>query len=326
MSVRFATIGTSKITEKFLEAAAGCQDFSLEAVYSRSREKARQFAVFHHAGKYYDSLEALAADKRIDAVYLATPNHMHAEQAIYLMEHGKHVLCEKALASNYREAREMFRCAEKKDVLLLEAMRSLHDPGYELIRKNLKKLGTIRRARFSFCQYSSRYDSFRAGERQNIFDPSCSAGALMDIGIYCVEALIGLFGKPEKISASAVRLRGGIDGAGTILAAYPEMVAEIIYSKITADVLPSVIEGEKGSLYICAAAEPAELTIRYTDGSREDIFSRSRGNNMGYEIDAFLHALKNGDRLEMYRKISEDALKLTDEARRQTEIHFPADR
>ena len=326
MKVRFATVGTSKITEKFLEAASSCSDFILEAVCSRSLERAMKFSERCRAKKYYDSLDALALDRDIDAVYIASPNHMHARQAVFLMEHGKHVLCEKALASNLREVQRMFQCAEENGVLLMEAMRSVHAPGYEEIRKTLGKLGKIRRARFSFCQYSSRYDAFREGKRQNIFDLSCSAGALMDIGIYCIEALIGLFGEPDSVSAAAVKLRGGIDGAGTILASYPEMVAELIYSKITADDLPCVIEGEKGSMYIGAAADPGDLCIHYTDGRKERISSaESSGNNMKYELEDFLKAINAGDRMERFRKISEASLKLADEARRQTGIRFPAD-
>ena len=104
------------------------------------------------------------------------------------------------------------------------------------------------------------------------------------------------------------------------------MVAELIYSKITADDLPCVIEGEKGSMYIGAAADPGDLCIHYTDGRKERISSaESSGNNMKYELEDFLKAINAGDRMERFRKISEASLKLADEARRQTGIRFPAD-
>ena len=323
--MRFATIGTSQITDRFLTAAKTCGDFRLEAVYSRSAGRAEKFAERHQAARWHDSLEKLAEDPGIDAVYVASPNFLHARQAILLMEHGKHVLCEKALASNQREAEEMFRCAEENGVLLLEAMRSIHDPGYETVRSQLHKIGTVRQARFSFCKYSSKYDGFKAGKQQNIFDPACSAGALMDIGIYCVEVMVGLFGEPESLSTAAVRLRGGIDGAGVLLASYPEMIVEAAYSKIAAEHLPSVIQGEAGSLYMDSIASPGRIWIRYLDGEEEVLFSRPGENNMAYETETFIRAAEKGEKLREYRRISEISLKITDEARKQAGIRFPAD-
>lgn len=244
--VRFAVIGTSRITEKFLRSAENCPDFSLEAVYSRTLERGRAFAQKYGARRVYDSLAGLAEDPQVDAVYIASPNASHYSQAMQMMEAGKHVLCEKALASNLPQAGDMFACAREHGVVLMEAMRSIHDPGFQKIRENLPKLGKIRRADFRFCQYSSRYDDFRAGKPQNIFDVNCSAGALMDIGVYCVHPLLGLFGTPDRILAAPVMLRGGIDGAGTILAEYEDKIAELVYSKITSTGLPSEIQGGKG--------------------------------------------------------------------------------
>ena len=139
-----------------------------------------------------------------------------------------------------QEGQRMFRRAEENGFLLMEAMRSIHDSGYEIIRKNVGKLGTI-------------------------------------------------------------------------LASCPEMVAELICSKITADDLPCVIEGEKESMHIGVAAEPGDLYIRYIDGRKERISSaESSRNNMKYELEDFLRAINTGDRMERFRKISESSLKLAD--------------
>jgi predicted dehydrogenase len=323
--IRFAIIGTGMITERFLKAAKNCTAFQLTAVYSRDLQKAEHFALEHGAEYGCSSLTDLARDKSIDAVYIASPNYMHFSQVLTMLQAGKHVLCEKALCSNSREASLLFHTARENHVVLLEAMRLLYDPGYELIRENIWKLGKLRRMQLNFCQYSSKYDAFKKGERQNIFDPACSAGALMDIGVYCVHFLIGLFGEPVSVKASSVMLQGEIDGAGTILAQYESMQAVLCYSKITASEANSEIQGEDGTMVFYPVAEPRICEIRYRDGHREVLEISGEENNMIYEIKRFLQGVSSGTDLNAYQEISRKAIKLMDEIRLQCEIHFPAD-
>ena len=154
--IKFATIGTSKITKTFLSAASNVPGFKLEATYSRNIKNAIEFGTPYNVTKFYDSLKALAEDRTIDAVYIASPNAFHCSQAIQMMKAGKHVLCEKSLASNKKEAEEMFRTAAENNVILLEAMRPVFDPGMDAVKASLNKLGVIRRATLNYCQYSSR--------------------------------------------------------------------------------------------------------------------------------------------------------------------------
>ena len=324
--VRFATIGTSKITTWLLEAATFCKDFHLEAIYSRSKEKGEAFAAKYNVSKVYTSLEELVEDPNIDAVYVASPNSIHTEQAIYLLNAGKHVLCEKSMAANQYQVQKMFEAAEKNNVLLMEAMRPVHDPGYEVIKKALPKLGQIRRAHFQYSQYSSRYDTFLLGEHHNIFDVNFAAGALTDIGVYCVHPLIGLFGTPNKIQASSILLRGGIDGIGTILAEYDDMIAELLYSKITASEIPSEIQGEKGTMKITSISIPHNISIVYNDGTEETLeVSYAPTINMLYELEDFIHAIEGTKNIDEYKHISLEAIKLMDEVRKQCGVVFPTD-
>lgn len=323
--IRFATIGTSKITQNFLAAAAKCEEFQLIACYSRSMEKAREFGGRYHALKYYDNLEEMAQDEEIDGVYIASPNSLHHHQALTLLRAGKHVLCEKALASNAREAEEMFQTAQQHQVVLLEAMRPAFDPGMELIAENLPKIGKIRRVNFRYCQYSSRYESYKKGENHNIFDRRFSAGALMDIGIYCMYPLVQLFGRPDGIHAESVFLRDGIDGAGSILAKYDTMLAEVAYSKITNSAIPSEIQGEDGCMVITEIPNPRKIRITYNDGRTEEILPEACDNNMIYELEHFVRMVRGEESAVPYQKISLQTMKLMDEARAQCKIVFPAD-
>ena len=106
--IRFGMIGTGKIAEKFWQANRYGKDFELTAVYSRTLERARQFGFQKGQLQYFDDLEAFANSDCIDAVYVASPNCCHYEQVMTLLKAGKHVLCEKPMASNLEQAQEMF--------------------------------------------------------------------------------------------------------------------------------------------------------------------------------------------------------------------------
>ena len=326
MKINFGVIGTNVITERFLEAGKDAEGFCLRGVYSRSREKAVDFARKHGADLAFDSLEDMASCKEIDAVYVASPNSLHASQSIQMLKGGKHVLCEKPIASNQREFEEMKKVALEKRRILLEAMRSVYSPGFQAIRENLHKLGKIRRVSFQYCQYSRRYDNFKKGIIENAFNPALSNGALMDIGVYCVHPLVSLFGKPEKVISSSLKLSNGIDGAGTILTEYPDFQGELLYSKITDSRVPSQIQGEEGSLVIREIPDPQEVVLYYRDGRTETLEIPRTENNMVYEIREFLRLIMEKRYSHEYLENSQMEIELMDEVRRQQKIFFPADR
>lgn len=321
----FAVIGTNRITDHFLEAGSRVPEFCLKAVYSRSLERAEAYAKRHGAELYFDSLEELAECPEVDAVYVASPNSLHAPQSIRMMEAGKHVLCEKTIASNLREFMRMRKTAQEHQVILLEAMRPVFSPGFASIRDGLEKLGTIRRVSFQYCQYSRRYDNFRKGIIENAFRPELSNGALTDIGVYCVHPLAALFGMPDRIQSTGVKLSNGVDGTGTILLEYPGMVGELIYSKITDSKVPSQIQGEEGTMLIDRIADPQSVIITYRDGREERADIPRTDNNMIYEIETFIKLAENGERDNLYLDGSQIELEIMDEVRRQQNIVFPAD-
>lgn len=323
--IRFATIGTNFITEWFLEAVGHCEGMAYAAAYSRNEETARAFAAKHGAGRWCTDLGELAAAEDVDAVYIASPNSLHCEQAILMMRHGKHVLCEKAIASNAGELEQMLAEARKHQVVLLEAMRPAFDPGLAAIRDLLPKLGKIRRVSFQYGKYSSRYDKFQAGIVENAFNPAFSNGALMDIGVYCVHPLVQLFGLPDQIHGEALMLPGGIDGAGTILAHYPQMLADLTYSKICDNRLPSQIQGEQGTMLIRDIPDPTDLTIHYRDGQVEEFHIEKEGINMIYEVREWCRLIEGRLSGEAHNRYSVMAMEIMDEARRQMGLVFPAD-
>ena len=322
--VRFGFIGTGKIAENFYQANRFINGFELTAVYSRTMEKAKEFGFRKGNLAYFDNLEEFAGSNAFDAVYLASPNCCHHDQAIAMMRAGKHVICEKPLASNYEEAKEMFAVAEEEGVILMEGMRSIYTPGFQKMTEYMETLGTIRRATIQYCQYSSRYDNFKRGIIENAFNPELSNGALMDIGVYTVACMIRLFGAPKSIKASGVRLSNGVDGEGTILMEYDNMIGEAIYSKITNAAMPSQILGEDGVMLVTEMENVKDLHIKRRTVDQTIHFEQS-DNILNYETAAFIKMVKTGTGWETARDITLETMKVLDEARRQMGIVFPAD-
>ena len=322
--IRFATIGTNFIVDWFVEAARQCPEFHYEAVYSRSQDTAAAFAKKHHVSRMITSLDGLAKDPDIDAVYIASPNSLHFSQSASMLTHKKHVLCEKPVTSNAAELQKLDHLARQHKVVFLEAIRSAYDPGLKAIRELLPKLGTIRRASFEFGKYSSRYDHFKEGIVGNTFQPELSNAAVMDIGVYSIHLLVRLFGYPQKIYANSIFLSNGFEGAGTILAGYDGMQADLKYSKITDNVPAIQIQGEDGVLVIDDLITPRKLTVHRRDKSPEIISVEGARNNMIYELQEWgrLIAAKEENPHTRYSMME---MQMIDEVRKQTGIVFPAD-
>ncbi len=359
--IRLATIGTSAITTALLEAAEPIEGIAFVGACSRNAERANTFTAEHGGTQAFTSVEEVAGCADVDAVYIGSPNALHHSQALACIAGGKHVLMEKPFCANEHEAREVFDAAEAAGVVVLEAMRPLHDPAFYALRDTLPELGTIRRATLRFGKYSARYDEVLAGRATNVFDCNMAGGSLMDIGVYSVEPLIALFGAPQRIFAAAALLdestlevtHGTLDGAGTILAQYPGMVASLHHAKIVNDLAESQIEGELGTLTINAIATPsrARLDLRETSTSGDTVgYSSAKtltrelelpqtSNSMGYELTDFIVACESVaagtavvdapagpfGTVGQFRDITLASLALMDEARRQTGVVFPAD-
>jgi scyllo-inositol 2-dehydrogenase (NADP+) len=265
--IRLATIGTSWITESLVEAVGLVDGITVTTVFSRDEARGRELASRVGVPRVRSDLAELLADPEIDAVYVASPNSVHEEQAMAALRAGKHVLVEKPAVTSAEAWERLRHEASSHGVVLLEAMRTAYDPGLEVIRDLVPTLGTIRRVRFSYEKRSSRYDLVLAGERVNIFDPALAGGALLDLGVYCIHALVSLFGEPSGVQSAQVTIASGADGAGTALCTYPAFVAEVCYSKITTSTLPSEIQGEQATLLIDNIASPTSLTVQRLDGT-----------------------------------------------------------
>ena len=334
--IRFGVIGTNFITDWVIAGAKQDERFELVAVCSRTQERANEFAAKYDIPYTFTSLEEMAASPLIDAVYIATPNYLHASQSILCMKHGKHVLCEKPMASNAYEVKQMIAASRQYGVTLMEAMKPTLTPNFRVLREALPKAGVIRRYFASYCQYSSRYDKFKEGIVLNAFKPELSNGAMMDIGVYTVYPMVVLFGRPNKISASGVVLSTGTDGQGAVNFEYEGMNATVLYSKIANSSLPTEIEGEDGNFMldkinqinrVTWQARPVASSGKGPLTPVEDLSAVTDKDEYYYEVAEFINLVQAG-KLESEVNSHENSLitiEIIDEVRRQLGVSFLAD-
>jgi predicted dehydrogenase len=325
--INFAVIGSNWITEKFVNATRIESELSLYAVYSRTLQSAQVFAHKFAINTCYDDLNKLKHDKNIQAVYIASPNSLHFEQSMQMIKAGKHVICEKPLASNSEQVELLFKTAIANNVIIFEAYMTAHLPNFQKIKDNLHKLGPLRKANIHYCQYSSRYEAHLAGQKPNTFNPQFSSGSIMDIGYYCIAFTVALFGKPNTIQASAHLLETGVDGCGTAILDYGQFLVTIDHSKISNSQLNNEIQGENGSLLIqhVALCEKVQLIQNLGSNNESNISEPQHDNSMSYEVSFFAKQVREAQINEeamLRTKITSDVMT---EIRRLTGVKFPAD-
>ena len=266
--IRYAVVGTSAITDKFAAAAKATGRFVPTAVCSRDHERGMAFALPRGFDRVYCDIESLCRDEEIDAVYIASPNALHERQSRICLEHGKHVICEKPIATSAAGYTALAELADRNGLVYMEAIMPLYADGRAALKEAVAGLGRIAMARIDYCQRSSRLDAFWRGEHVNIFDMSLAAGTFMDLGVYCVYAALDLLGEPKHVaSATATFLSNGADGAGCATLLYDGFPAVLTYSKTGQSAVGSEIVGDKGTLRIASVSQYAGVTL--VKGGRE---------------------------------------------------------
>ncbi|RBW47259.1 gfo/Idh/MocA family oxidoreductase [Psychromonas sp. B3M02] len=329
--IKFAVIGTNWITEKFIDGTNNppenhAQAMKLQGVYSRDIEKAERFAKQHQAPFTFDDLASLATSTEIDAVYIASPNSLHFEQSKLMLAHGKHVICEKPSCSSLEQAQELYQTAKDNNVIFFEAYMTAHLPNFKVIQNNLTRLGKVRKAHIQYCQYSSRYPAYLAGDKPNTFYPEFCNGSIMDIGFYCVALICALFGKPDTIKAQATLLETGVDGCGSVILGYQDFAVTIDHSKISGSSQASEIQGESGSLLIEHVGQCFNIMYQDNKGQNQQTLSQPQSDNsMCYEALAFAEQINQKKINPVYEVRTLQTAQVIQEVRKQTAVIFPSD-
>ncbi len=328
--LRLGIIGTGWITQEFLHGALDSGLWELTAVYSRSFQRGMAFGRQYGEPAVFTDLEAFAAFEGMDAVYVASPNSFHYEQCKLLLEHGKHVLCEKSLCAQGAKARELVALARDKDLVLMEAIMYLHQPQREILERAIRKIGPISLAKIDFCQRSSKLDAYLNGELPNIFNPKMETGALMDLGVYCVYPALALFGKPTAFRLDALLLESGADGSGVLTLTYPDKLVTLTYSKTGQSGTGSDFQGPGGTVRVASISKLEDIALWRPGEAWQPLFGATEKYKlMGNEAVDFHRCITQPTEmapiLTQWQQLSVDVAQLMEQARISAGIRFPSD-
>ena len=243
-------LGTGSIARTMAAEFAKVPAFRCEAVCSRQQATGEALAQQFGIPKVYTDYDAMLADPDIELVYIATPNSLHYAQTKAALLAGKNVLCEKPFVPTVAEADELIALAKEKHLFLFEAITTAHHPNYALAKQYLDDIGSLRIVSCTFCQYSSRYDAFMNGQTPPVFDPAYCGGALMDLNIYNIYFVVGIFGDPKAVHYYPNRHANGIDTSGILILEYPNFVCQCTAAKDSSAHNSAQIIGTEGSILI----------------------------------------------------------------------------
>ena len=326
--MKLGIVGSGKIVQEFLPWLASSPVFEVAALCSTQRSAGKaaalcaQYGVPLHVTDYSQLLAA------VDVVYIALPNLLHTAYAKAALEAGRHVIVEKPLAPCASEAAALSALAHRKGCFLFEAVTTQYLENYRKLRQLLPRVGQVKLVQCNFSQYSSRYDAFCAGQTAPVFDPQQAGGALMDLAVYNVSYIVGLFGEPQQVHYAA-NVEKGIDTSGILTMDYRSFKAVSIAAKDCAAPPRYVIQGTRGYLLQKSTANfCGPVTLHLNDGREEHFSLNGKRPRCAAEFEVIAHAIATGDQ-ELCSGMLETSLavsRVLTAARQTAGIKFPCDK
>ncbi|PWM33325.1 MAG: gfo/Idh/MocA family oxidoreductase [Clostridiales bacterium] len=261
------------------------------AVASRDLNKAREFAAKWGVTKAYGSYEEMLADPGVDLVYVATPHSHHYPHVKLCLEHGKHVLCEKAFTVNAAQARELFRIAREKHLLLTEAMWTRFLPMRGTINEVLRS-GIVGKPWLLTANLG-----YMISQVERLKEPSLAGGALLDVGVYPLNFAAMVFGNdPVSITGTAVLSDKGVDRQDSITLRYADgKIAVLNATMMGMSDRRGVIDCDNGMLEIVNINCPEELRVYNKDRLLIASYRAPKCiSGYEYEVEACVRALDAG--------------------------------
>ncbi|GAA0231112.1 Gfo/Idh/MocA family protein [Haladaptatus pallidirubidus] len=315
--MNLGVLGTAGIAHHSFVPAVAKTDHEVTAIASRSEERAENFAETHGIPRSFGSYgELLESD--VDAVYIPLPNALHAEWTKRAADHGLHVLCEKPLAVNAEEAREMGDYCDQQGVTLMEAMMFRYYPRTERMEDVAKELGVVRSVDAGF---HSSLRHWPAGTR---FDPELGGGCLLDVGVYAIEVARLFLGEPERVVARVAdpEETGVETHVSGILAFSGGRTAQLDCSFRLQDVQYCRVEGTDGRLHADRAfsvgTDPNEFELRLPGRHVTESFEST--DPYALELERFAEYVETGQRPRTDAREAARTLAVVDGLRESEEI------
>ena len=283
--LKWGILGAGRHARRIASGLRDVPDAELLAVASRTPGKAGQLCEEFQIRRCYDDYESLLRDPEIDCVFITTTNQLHYENVMMALDYGKPIVCEKPLAVNAGQVREMVAKARRQGVFLMEAMWSRFFPVIGRLRHALDS-GVIGKPQMLSANYGYRmagYDLSSAASR--IFDPARGGGALLDVGIYPLAFADFVFGGfPEAITGAMAPTPLGVDAHAVATVQYGQGRLASILCGIDGNTdTNAYIYGSEGYIRVPCFYKPDTLEI-HADGQETSVIHLPFSGN-GYQFE-----------------------------------------
>ena len=326
--INIGIVGSGFIVPVFIESSKKIRDYHLRAIWGRHEAKLLNFK--DEFDYYTTDLEEILSDEKIDVIYIALPNALHYEYAMKALKHGKHVILEKPFTVFYKDAKKLIDYAKKNDLFIFEAITTQHNPNYHKAKKLVKQLGEIKIVMCNFSQYSRRYDRFKQGEILPVFNRKLAGGALLDLNVYNVHYVTGIFGLPKDVQYFA-NIERGVDTSGVLILDYGTFKATLLAAKDCKSECYGLIEGDAGYLRNnTTCSRCADFTLKMNDGREQHFEQKEKDefSSWSHELKEFARMYKNRDyiKAEEYNRQTLIVAKVLDKAIASAGLKYQEDK
>lgn len=301
--MKWGLLSYGRIAQKFIENLNYLDPNKLGAIATRSNINEVK-SEFTNIPSYMEYKE-LVRRSDINCVYISSTHNFHKEQTILALEHGKHVLCEKPLATNFEDANEMFVCAEANDRLLMEAMWTRFLPAYQKMKSLLEsgEIGEVKYIKADFG-FSSDLNNIKG----RLLNPYLAGGSVYDIGIYPIALALDLFEEePSTIQVMANTTHLGVDIDCSVQMEFSEnRFAQLFSSFAVTTSHQAIISGTQGRIILPVFWKGQEVIIEKGIDRKKVYTLPYRCTGFVHEIISFENSVKNAEKYNpvMHKKDS----------------------
>lgn len=319
--LKWAVIGCGVIANEMAQAL-GDMGRRLYAVANRTHEKAVTFAEKYGVEKVYGAIDEVFADPEVDIIYLTTPHNTHYEYMKKALASGKHLLVEKSITLNSRELEEAAALAERRGLIIGEAMTIWHMPLYKELWRIVEsgELGRVQIMTLNFGSFKE-YDM-----KNRFFNMNLAGGALLDIGVYALSLIRSFMTeKPEEVLSQWLPSPTGSDEMATILLKNSAgQMATAALSMHSKQPKRAVISCEKGYIEIMEypRADKARIVDAETGAVRE-ISAGSTPRALYYELQDMEAAVRSGDTSALRFQHTRDVMEIMTRLRKEWGLRYP---